>query len=645
MKNIYLVQAGCLYGDTYYLPYAVGMLAAFAMSDTEIKSNCTIKKIIYSLEDIDRSVSEMEEPFVVGFSNSIWNYSYNLDFAKKLKERFPDCTIIFGGHHVPPDTTYLKKYEFIDYLIHGKGEEAFRDIIKHLLGFCEITEIPNISYRKDNSIIKAPTKKITTTVYPSPYLTGVFDEIIKNKEYPFSCVLETNRGCPYDCCYCDWGELNSAVRLFPLEKVMAELEWISKNNIEFVYCVDANFGMFERDYLIAEKLVELKEKTNHPSRLQVSYAKNNPDMVYKINCLLSEHGIGKGATISLQSLSEEVLKNIGRSNINKNEYKRLLKMYHEAGISTYTELIIGLPGETLDSFVEGLCELLELGQHKSVSTYHCELLPNSKMSSKEFLEKYKIETVSTILEQYHCENMENTLSGFSNLVVATSTMSKRDWIQANIFSDFLQAFHHLGLTQALAIYARRELNIKYIEFYKGLIEYIFTETEFLKDIYSLVEKTFSDFVDGKGGLTYQNPVFGKITYPLEEAIFLLCAYNIDTFYEEISPFFKRLCQTEPSDELIRYQKSIIVLPDTDEKYEEFNYNFYEYFTEAISGNPVSLCNKTSLYQYKSHIKTTDWDNYSRYIIWYGRRNGRTLFTNKPNSISLTASTEDFSTND
>ena len=178
---------------------------------------------------------------------------------------------------------------------------------------------------------------------------------------------------------------------------MAELEWISKNNIEFVYCVDANFGMFERDYLIAEKLVELKEKTNHPSRLQVSYAKNNPDMVYKINCLLSEHGIGKGATISLQSLSEEVLKNIGRSNINKNEYKRLLKMYHEAGISTYTELIIGLPGETLDSFVEGLCELLELGQHKSVSTYHCELLPNSKMSSKEFLEKYKIENLKDII--------------------------------------------------------------------------------------------------------------------------------------------------------------------------------------------------------------------------------------------------------
>lgn len=639
MKNIYLVQAGCLYGDTYYLPYAVGMLAAFAMNDPEIKDNCVIKRIIYSLEDIDCAISEMDEPYVVGFSNSIWNYSYNLEFAQKLKEAFPDCKIIFGGHHIPPDVSYLDNYTFIDYLIHGKGEEAFRDLIKHLLGSVDIEKIPNISYRAGNVAVKAPVAKITISDYPSPYLTGVFDDIIKNKKYPFSCVLETNRGCPFDCCYCDWGELGSAVRLFPLEKVLAELEWISENEIEFVYCVDANFGMFERDYIIAEKLVELKDRNNHPSRLQVSYAKNNPDMVYKINCLLSEHGIGKGATISLQSMSEEVLKNIGRSNIDRREYKRLLKMYHDAGIATYTELIIGLPGETLESFNKGLCELLELGQHKSVSTYHCELLPNSRMSTKQFREKYKIETVSTTLEQYHCESMENTLSGFSNLVVGTSTMTKEEWVQVNVFSDFLQAFHHLGLTQVLAIYTRQELDVKYYDFYKDIISYIKEETFFLKEVYALVENTLSDFVAGKGGLTYQNPVFGKITYPLEEAIFLVCTYKIDKFYQEISAFFKRYATGNIVEELIRYQKSIIVLPGDNEKLESFNFDFYDYFSSAISGERSLISERACSYKYSASIKTNNWEDYSRYVIWYGRRNGRTLFTNKPNTITKIISGE------
>ena len=308
-------------------------------------------------------------------------------------------------------------------------------------------------------------------------------------------------------------------------------------------------------------------------------------------------------------------------------------MYNDAGISTYTELIIGLPGETLATFKEGLCELLELGQHKSVTTYHCELLPNSRMSTKEFREKYKIETVSTVLEQYHCEDMENTLSGFSNLVVGTSTMSKEDWVEANVFSDFLQAFHHLGLTQALALYVRNECNVRYIDFYSGILDYIENETSFLKEIYTLVRNTLSDFVAGKGGLVYQNPIFGKITYPLEEAIFLLCAYDMDKFYDEIRKFLSRYCDSEFLNELIKYQKSIIVLPDCNDKECSFDYDFYSYFSAVLSDEKTELIKKTSRYRYSAQIRTCNWDDYSRYVIWYGRRNGRSLFSNKPNTIS------------
>ena len=71
MKNIYLVQAGCLYGNTYYLPYAVGMLAAFAMSDERISNSYNFKRIIYSLEDIDEAIKNMESPAIVGDRKSV----------------------------------------------------------------------------------------------------------------------------------------------------------------------------------------------------------------------------------------------------------------------------------------------------------------------------------------------------------------------------------------------------------------------------------------------------------------------------------------------------------------------------------------------------------------------------------------------
>ncbi len=633
-KNVYMVQAGCLYGNTYYLPYAVGMLVAFAKSDEKINEAYDFKRIIYSLEDVDESIKSLENPAFVGFSNSIWNYNYNLVYAEKLKKAYPDCIIEFGGHHVPPTTEFLEKYDFIDLLIHRKGEEAFRDVLTALENGTPFTEISNISYRDENgNPVQTKETKTVISDLPSPYLTGVFDEILANGKYPFSCVLETNRGCPYSCSYCDWGELNSKVRLFPLEKVMAELDWMSEHKMEFVYCIDANFGMFERDLLVAQKLVDLKESAGYPNRLQVSYAKNETERVFKINKLLSEHGIGKGATLSMQSLNPDVLDNIGRINISKEKYSDQIRRYRDAGISTYTELILGLPGETLESFCKGLCETLELGQHSSVSAYYCELLPNSEMAQKPYLEKYKIKTVSTALNQYHCESMEEVLSGHSSIVVGTDTLSVADWIKANEFSTCVQSFHHFGILQCFAMYIRKELNISYFDFYSALYKFIEEESTFLKGVFEIVHNTLQSFTDGKGGLTYQNNIFGKITYPLEEAVFLLCLYNKNTFYNEVIPFLCRYVDdTALVEDLLKYQKAVVLNPQNANFSESFNHNFRDYFGAILRNDYIPLDEESVTYHFNSPFNTLNWIDYAKEIIWYGRRNNRMMFSSKPNSI-------------
>lgn len=633
-KNAYLVQAGCLYGNTYYLPYAVGMLIAFAQSDERINESFDFKRIIYSLEDVDESIASLENPAFVGFSNSIWNYSYNLEYAKKLKEKYPDCIIEFGGHHVPPTTEFLDKYPFIDILIHRKGEEAFRDVLLYMNGEIKLEDIPNISYRDENGkSVQTREEKITIADYPSPYLTGVFDDILKNGKYPFSCVIETNRGCPYNCSYCDWGELNSKVRLFPLEKVLAELQWMSDNKMEFVYCVDANFGMFERDEIIAQKLVELKETTGYPNRLQVSYAKQETERVFRINKLLAEHGIGKGATMALQSLSDEVLHNVGRTNMTKEQYSQMIARYRESGITTYTELILGLPGETYESFTEGLCETLELGQHSSVSAYYCELLPNSTMSSPEYMQKFGIKTVSTSLNQYHCEKMEDTLSGFSNIVVGTDKMSVEDWIKANEFSTCVQSFHHFGIMQCFAMYLRHEKNIKYIDFYKSLYRYISEKSTFLNGVFKEASEILNGFVSGTGGLTWQNDVFGKITYPIEEAVFLQALYNDDIFYNEMREFLSDFnIDRDISEELMTYQRSVVLRPGKNNFEVDFNYNFKDYFNAILGNTYIPLENKKVRYKFSTPFYTDNYPDYAKEIIWYGRRNGRMMYSNFPNKI-------------
>ena len=84
-------------------------------------------------------------------------------------------------------------------------------------------------------------------------------------------------------------------------------------------------------------------------------------------------------------------RNIGRKNLTMEHFASLMKKYNEAGIPTYSELILGLPAETKESFCKGICKLLENGQHNSVSVYHCEVLPNSELAQPEYIEKHKIE--------------------------------------------------------------------------------------------------------------------------------------------------------------------------------------------------------------------------------------------------------------
>lgn len=636
MRNFYLVQAGCLYGNTYYLPYAVGMLAAFALNDKTVKQQYTLGRIIYSLEDIDAAISSMESPALVGFSNSIWNYQYNLEFARRLKEKYPDCLIEFGGHHIPPGTSYLETHTFIDVLIHGKGEEAFRDVLLAISGEKEYADIPNVSYRDASGTPRITAEQaIRLSVYPSPYLTGIFDSIIAEGKYPFSCVLETNRGCPYGCAYCDWGELNSPVRLFPLERVFAELRWMAENKMEFVYLVDANFGMFPRDEEIARMLVEMKETAGYPNRLQVSYAKNEPERVFRINKLLADHGIGKGATLALQSLEPAVLENVGRANISKEEYLHRISQFRSAGISTYTELIIGLPGETLQSFENGLCEILELGQHSSVTCYHCELLPGAKMSTKEYMEKYGIKTVCTTLDQFHCNDMSNVLSGYSNIVVGTNTMSQDDWIEVNYFSDVLQGLHHFGLTQCAAMYVRKECGVKYINFYTSLLSFLSYESRYFAPMFQKIHTVLYDFVYNGGPLTVIDAKFGDITWPLEEAVFLFCLYEQERFLSELRHFLCRyVTDGDLLDDLLLYQKSVVLRPDNNGARVRVEHRWRDYFEAILENSYIPLEKKAEVYCFNTPFTTESWPEYAKLIVWYGRRNGRMLYSSKPNTVAL-----------
>ncbi len=635
MKKLYFVQAGFAFDKSVYLPYATGCLAAYSLQFDDFKANYELGGFFYKREKIDDIIGRMENPDVVAFSNYAWNVEFNKALSKRIKSLYPDCIIIYGGHSVRNDSTeLLDECDWIDYLIFGEGEEPFYNLLMTVANDGDFSKVNDIAFRRDSKAVCTERHACRDiSEYPSPYLTGLFDEICENETVELLSVIETNRGCPYKCAYCDWSA-KSKVRFFPMEKVKAELKWLSDKKIEYCFCADANFGMFKRDIEVADYCIALKKATGYPDVFRPCYAKENDENVFEICSKFNEYRMDKGATMAYQSLSDAALENVNRKNLTVEHFADIVKKYNHAKIPTYSELILGLPGETYESFCEGLCKLLEAGQHNSVSVYHCEILPNSIMGSKEYIEKYSIDSKKVKFNHIHSAETHEEVHEYSEIVMGTATMSKEMWIRSNLFSVTLQCFHSLGLLRCFAIYAHYEKEISYREFYNRLFEFVLSNqnTVFGK-VLSRYEEKLADSLDGDWN--YYNPAFGNIVWFFEEGMFLECMYNYDTFEDEIEPFLRSLnIDRNVFDELKKYQKAVLRKPNKAGEVLTTQYNFTEYFDGIYAGDYHPLENKSVTVEFKETRMFEDWYSFAKNIVWFGRRKGATMYTSDKEMYTL-----------
>ncbi len=630
-KNIYMVQASNTYaGNGFkaaYLPYAVGLLVAYAFDDEIIRDNYDFKRVIFTREITDDAVKSLENPAVVGFSNYIWNTRYNLVLAEKIKARFPDCVIIFGGHNVPPNNYFLEKYPFIDFLVHAEGEEAYRSLLLEFLKEKpDYSAICNISYRNGAEYVKTPSETLSRTDYPSPYLTGLFDKIFEeNPDMQLDAILETSRGCPRSCAYCDWGCNSQKVKLYPIERIYAEIDWMAEHNVKFIWGADANFGAYERDMDIVDYFISVREKTGCPERLRINYSMKDPKRVLDISRKLEKYGLSKeGATLSFQSLDPVVLENIGRKNMTMEKFTELNGLYKAEGITTYSELILGLPGETYESFCKGFGTLLAAGQHRLITVYNCELLPNSPMADPEYMKKHGIITSEIDSLVAHTAD-DDEVTEKTVYVVGSDSMNTEDWIAANIFSTITEAYHHLGILKLISIYLFHEKKIPYEDFYNRIITFAKDNDGTIANLtYRKLYNFFKTITKGKSPELYSNEVFGNITWSPKKAAHLDTIYRLDKFYAEIKPVLAEMFENdEILDEMISLQKIILKHPHKNNYSNDFSYDWKEYYDHALQDKYAPLKKKPVRININNATHPDNWKDYAIEAVWFGR-NGITF---------------------
>ena len=278
---------------------SLGMLTAAARNwnDGALTDRYEIRRPETAESFLD-DLATRQGPAVLLCSDYVWSLDENLAAARAGLATNADLVVLHGGPSCP-------KYEgdaeaFLDthgdiahVLTRGEGEHLICELLDALtptttsgllapdrptidhpaIDHTALAAIDGITFRTpDGTTVRTPERDRITVLdeLPSPYLTGEFDHIPASA-WNYGLSVETNRGCPYGCTFCDWGSSTlSRIRKFDLERVTAEIRWAAERRMFSLMVTDANFGIMSRDVETARRIADIRRDTR-PSALRVDH--------------------------------------------------------------------------------------------------------------------------------------------------------------------------------------------------------------------------------------------------------------------------------------------------------------------------------------------------------------------------------------
>ena len=495
MKNIYLANFSMTInpGEHRFLPYSVTGLWAYAKQDREIANEYMLADVFFE----KNKPIEVHDPKLFGFSVYIWNENYTDNVAKTIKQQHPECLIVYGGPQVPKFelANWWQEHLYVDVVVFGEGEIAFKEILK-AESKSQIMSNVNISVNIDGvwthnwSDDKRKTRQMNLTDLPSPYLTNVMPT---NIESHHAMLFETNRGCPYACTFCDWGGLTySKLVNHDMDRLREEIEYAGRNQIGFLYSVDANFGiMKQRDEQIADWIIETKAKYGYPKTFFVNWAKNANEDILRIAKKMYDVGLIKSFIMSLQTLTPLAIGLIKRDNMDINEYDYFAKRCEEIGLPFDCELIIGNPGETVDSWKD---TYLTITDYPALSTYlyPLSLLPNAEISTPKNRERFGFTTKHKPFPGVLNEDTTETIE----MVTSTNWLTEAELKYIWEWTWCTRLGHEYNFTRDIADFMVKNNLCTKLEFYDRFYEFIRNSNGVINQAFIFAKSRIDNYIFG-----------------------------------------------------------------------------------------------------------------------------------------------------
>ena len=586
MKLLVSVPTG-VYSNSVYLPYIWALLKTYL----ELNYNKDVN--VTWLDPIFLKTHEASYCDIFLTSNYTWNWQENLELTKNVKKLNPNCYVIAGGPQVPfKDKKVFDLYENVDALCFQEGEQVLSEFLYRFTNNLDLDIDGIILKTNPNKTIKF-AKKLNLNDYYSPWkhcfndLMRFSKEIHSHKKRVIV-ALETNRGCPYKCSFCDWGMgINSKIRLVNEDVVFESIEYISKLQPDTITIVDANYGSFQHDLDYVKKIVKKKEETTFPESVIFFGAKNNKKLVNDCHKALFSAGLIGMIQVSFNHTDTEVLKNIDRELMKREKFMEEMQESFMLRIPMVAFLILGNPGDTVEKWKTAWSDLLEMGFHEDIKVSDFFVLPNAPAADPNYIEKFKIKTHI----RNHADTFKNRDFVKGELIVESYSFSKKDFKEMQLISAFIQGTHILSITKFIAMALYHNKGVSYKTFYEDFIKF-----ETISKIIGPVKEHLNNYMLDTDSVKFiefnDNPVL------YEDFIYLSCLENLDNIYTELEVYLYNYFDPLLTINLINFSKNSILNLQAKKEF-HLEYDLREYFKILLTLPPSTQYNANPIKKYNS----------------------------------------------
>ncbi len=474
MKNIHLVASSI---EISYLAFPLGSLAIYVslLEDGEIAKNNKLSHSHYYIDQDNpkRIATELAKHSIdlIGLSIYLFNREWMNSFLEVFHSLSPQTTIFAGGPETiaHPDELLQQGCSF---LLLGEGEESSRVAIKKWLHE-EVIEGAGIYTQR--------SKKAQMT-YPknlSLLHSALLHPLVDLSHYS-GILWELTRGCPYHCAFCFESKGTRSVRNYDYERIEKELEHIVASEVKHIFVLDPTFNMSkERTIEILTFLVK-----NSPSDIHYTFEIRAELLTTASARLFGE--LFCSLQIGLQSNNVEVLKGINRQ-FSPTLFKEKIALLHKFNVVFGLDLIIGLPEDTYESFLESIDYTLALAP-SNIDIFLLSLLPGTELYDRkdDFALRYQTHTPYELIE--------------------SKTMSKEDIQKALLVKGACDFFYTKGNAVMWFHTMLAPLNLKPSQFFILFSSFIKKEKITNDDDTYEVQDMFINYIYRKEGLTHLLPI-------------------------------------------------------------------------------------------------------------------------------------------